>query len=482
MCQAARDLKVDDDFIDEMKDWDGKEDILNYKRSGKGHWISQDSMDGDRAIQPTPWHTGIYQNQELTQALFNILIGNDKDASIAFVQKVNQGIEEHNEESKLEKDAFIVPLEQFCSIAQNVPPLWQKWKVENDEEALKDLQKINGSLQTFVKEHQLPSDWIMDLSPGPAPVVDQPLVSKDVPETRQSGGLESANAQGYKFLKCYDDEGYVFDGGIKKEVVGYVRLGGKKEKSEPAIKDEPKPIGHRLLLKETGKNGFGMYEFVRCSQFGRKYVERNKAWLKSKEIVLGTAGDLQGKDTSKWNVAGVAPVRRFTDEEPRKGWKTLPLVYSCVSFAENLTFKWYARSLLGSEIGQAAVDSKLDEYVRQSGQKAFWLPLKGNGRPRQMPSFAVDKDEDDGESISLGSQDTSDEEDGRRHRREDLEDEGEEEEEEEEVQSPIRDNPKGRKKNKGQEVKDQKIKALMKELEILQTRPRKSRRGQRRRV
>ena len=146
-----------------------------------------------------------------------------------------------------------------------------------------------------------------------------------------------------KSLTFNERDGYVIEAGVEKELYGYMAAG----------------YGHRVLLRQDGRHGYDIFEFVRASKFGRSFVERNQNVLGKTGIVAGTKESLWGMSWKQVDIFGVAPVRTDSDDERMSmAWVGFP--------GKDPT--WYWRSHLGEEFGIDAVDEKLNTFRRMAGQ------------------------------------------------------------------------------------------------------------------
>jgi hypothetical protein len=145
----------------------------------------------------------------------------------------------------------------------------------------------------------------------------------------------------------------VTENGVTKKIEGYILV----------------RYDHQLLLREDGSNGLDIYELVAASTFGKRYKKIYKTQPDAKRVIFGTWDDLKGKTLDTILVAGVASVRRNPDNKLVEGWAREARTIVLASFDENSKAKWYNRSMLGQEFGQAAVDEELDAYRNDAGQE-----------------------------------------------------------------------------------------------------------------
>lgn len=417
--KAARALldEEDRDYINEMKYWDGKE-IFDEIELVDGNWVakSDNTMqeDSDPLPEPTDFQKEIHK--EATQH-FKRLMNNPNDNHAKLQLKIlDERIVQHNREHNFTGTSLrncTIPYNTFIANFQMAAPYTSRLKNNAlDMEARKKFDDINNILKIHTAKYHLPPDWCMA---DPVHTEDEentrPQRAKDKGQfrkgTKSNSSLNKESRSSLSsFRKTTREPGYVQDKGIKKQIVGCVKVG----------------FGHQFLLKQPGNQGYSLYELVRASTFGRGAANSYNALPTAEQFVLGGKNDLEGKDINNIAIGGVASVRRDMKKELKRGWKKDPNTYVLAIFGDNHEeAKWYSRSSLGVEFGQALIDEEIESYRRDAGQK----PPKG--RPR-----LEDSDDEDEGSISLGEEGTED--DNIDSENED-EDEDENEDDEDEVQN-----------------------------------------------
>jgi hypothetical protein len=278
----------------------------------------------------------------------------DEPESTALTDKldiINNSIREYNTKNGFSQDQFVIDYSAYILAFKEAAPYRATLATKPDKEAKGKLESINKRLEEHNKKHDYPSTWVIVIPEPPA-------------RQRKSGGrsTNSRNRTGPKALTINETDGYVFHGGKEKEIAGHVPAG----------------FGHRLLLRQDGLNDYDIYELVRASKFGKNFMDRNKHVLEGKEMKVGTKKDLEGMNFNNVKIFGVAPVRTDSDDEAGlMVWLQFPRKQPL----------WYWRTWLGDKFGLDIVDTFLNRYRKDAGQR-----LRRSAR-----------------SISLGEEDTTDE-------------------------------------------------------------------------
>jgi hypothetical protein len=330
----------------------------------------------------TQWHLKAYES--FTQMLGILLNQAENNALINTLDAINDSIREYNTKHGFSQDQFVVDYSTYIAAFKEAVPYRASLKTKPDEEAKGKLESINKRLEKYNKEHDYPSYWVIEI---PEPIPEPPAPQRKVTPRRerasertagQGRSINSRTRTGWmpKALTINERDGYVFYGGVEKEIAGHVPAG----------------FGHRLLLRQDGRNDYDIYELVRASKFGKNFMDRNKDVLEGKEMNVGTKKSLVGKSFKNVQIYGVAPVRTDSDDEA--------MLMAWLQFPKDQPL-WYWRGWLGDEFGLDKVDEVLNRYVKKAGQK--------------LRRFA--------QSISLREEDTTDE-DGEVEDTEDSEDDG----------------------------------------------------------
>ena len=388
-----------------MRLWDGKSKILDVRLNAEGRWEprNDDEMDIEKpTLDSTQWHQDVYAKVEplLGCLLFDPAQADKQVKVIDLLKRTNDGIKKHNKELGLGEDQFLIHYDMFIETFKKAAPYLARLKSHPDEEAERELKSMNEGLREYNNKHHYPEGWVIRI---PEPPRQQ--------TTTQTQGVRSTENQSRtirkpKFLTITEKEGYVLDRGVEKEIAGYVPAG----------------YGHQLLLREDGDNGYDIYELVRASKFGKKFIARNEDVLKGKKLRLGTPKSLEGKKTSRVDIGGVASTRRYPGNEPRDGWERETKTLVLMRFGTRET--WYRRSTLGQEFGQETIDEKINIFRKSVGQKSPLPPTKRGRRQNRKDRAAVASDDEDEGSISVGEESTSGEEDGEVEDSEDSDDDG----------------------------------------------------------
>jgi hypothetical protein len=321
----------------------------------------------------TKWHLDVYKEYE---EILGGLVNQPEDADlVGGLDDINNEIREYNMEHGFSQDQFVIDYSRYIAAFKEAAPYLARLKTQSDEEARRGIESINKELEKYNKEHDYPSGWAIII---PAP--QRKVTSRRGWASEQTAGRgrksKTRTAWRPKALTFNERDGYVLHRGVEKEIAGYVPAG----------------FGHRLLLRQDGRNDYDIYELVRASKFGKNYINRNKNVLEGKEMKVGTKKKLEGENFKHVQVYGVAPVITDSDDEAMlMAWLQFP----------NSQPRWYWRGSLGDKFGLDKVDEVLNMYRKEAGQ-----------RPRRSAR-----------SISLGEEDTTDD-DGEVEDAEDSEDDG----------------------------------------------------------
>jgi len=341
-----------------MRDWDGVEDNLTLPANDTSHVSSGEApsngqdTDMGGSDQPTiPQMTDAHRHAfEVSWGLLQVLSDNpDDEKVINGLQEVNRKILEINAANGFpNSERFVIDFKVYQGVFKKALPLLEQWKQTSDEKARAELETMNQWLEKFIKERGYPAGWKINIPEAPTQSIPKPPV-----QSTASTATRTRSERLPKPLAFNEKDGYVLQGGVEKELYGYVKAG----------------YGHRVLLRQDGQNGYDIFEFVRASKFGKNFVERNQNVLSGTEIKAGTKASLRGMSWKQVSIFGVAPVRTdFDDEAMLMAWVAFPQSEPT----------WYWRSYLGEEFGIDAVDEKLNTFRRKAGQ---------------LPRAVIDEDE-----------------------------------------------------------------------------------------
>ncbi len=331
-----------------MRDWDGVEDNLTLPENDTSHESSGEApstrrdMDMGNSNQPTtPQLTDAHRDvYRVCEGLLGILTDDpENEQAIGGLQGANRKIMEINAANGFNgSDRFVVDVETWVNFFKRALPFREQLKQRPDQNARHELKLMNDWIQQFNQERGYPPGWVIAIPKPP----DQPT-SGPIPPTPATTTTRARSGRLPKSLAFNERDGCVLEGGIEKELYGYMKAG----------------YGHRVLLRQDGRNGYDIFEFVRASKFGKSFVERNQHVLGGTDIKAGTKASLRGMSWNQVAIFGVAPVRTdFDDEAMLMAWVAFP----------DREPTWYWRSYLGEEFGIDAVDEKLNTFRRKAGQ------------------------------------------------------------------------------------------------------------------
>ncbi|KKY13238.1 hypothetical protein UCRPC4_g06983 [Phaeomoniella chlamydospora] len=448
ICKAAEHLDIDEDDLKEMKTWDGEENILNYTLNQYGHAQYEDDAEMEIDLSPTVHHVEIFQSCE---AILSVLMEDPSNSdAIAALQSMNEKIKELNRTNHYPEDVFVIDWEYYQSVFRESLPHSRAWYDRGDEGGKAKLQEVNEKLRKYNADHKLPETWVMTIrEPKVRPStsgtndgstrVDEDGITRgnDNGSTRineeglirgstrprskgpQDRSVAKVSTSGIKYLKMAQPAGYVRDQGIQKKIVGYITMGKISNREILHGDDPPRSkrrqrdgkryrdlVGHRLLLESEGKNNLNIYELVKASAFGKHFFQRRRHVLEGKELLFGSLQRLEDLDLQAADIAAVAHVRRYPENEPSGGWPSEPVTIVNLKKEDesDSEFRWYYRSSLVKECGREVTDEVLDYYRKKAGQQR---PARRRKHRRMIP---VASDDDDEGVISLGSGDSSSDE------------------------------------------------------------------------
>ena len=150
---AARKLGVEQDDINEVKTWDGEEDLT-----------SRIEVDKDEIPWPTNFIAGIYQ--EATQHLGRLCEDPNDSAAISSLDALNRRIREQNEKDGNKPDQWTIDykmyLEQFRVYKPHVDSLWKTPEGQPmDPEAISKINSLNDQLKKINVKYHFPETWVM---------------------------------------------------------------------------------------------------------------------------------------------------------------------------------------------------------------------------------------------------------------------------------------------------------------------------------
>lgn len=316
---AGKALHIEKDDINEIKFWDGKDDVVEVQLNKNGKWEPANSlMEGvDTSFKLDSFHEQIYE--VATQYLAKLEVEPRDADAIEKLKALNDKIKEHNKNLGLSEEHWqdcTIIYTAFASTFKIAAPYRARLKKSHaDTEARNKFDELNDGLKKFNGDHHYPPKWTMVLpAEERGEVLTQPTPEGKGPETRQIVTLNGRN-----FRRTTRKSGYVTENGISKKIEGYIPVG----------------FGHQLLLREDGSNGLDIYELVAASKFGKGYGKTYETQPDAKRVVFGTRDDLKGKTLDTISVAGVASVRRNPDKEPVEGWAREAHTIVLASFDEN---------------------------------------------------------------------------------------------------------------------------------------------------
>lgn len=372
--------------------------------------MNSDVMEVNAISSPEPndFHKEIHN--EATQHFKKLVSKPDDSYAKSQLKLLNDRILQRNRDAGYTKTDLYnctIPYDKFIATFQMAAPYAIRLKKNaSDKTAREKFDDLNNVLKDTAKKDHLPLDWCMgDPVHTENEEISRPQTARDKNQSRKvTRSNTSLNRESIsslpRFRKITREPGYVLDQGIKKKIKGCIKVG----------------FGHQFLLEQPGCQNFHIYELVKASTFGRGAANSYKALPNAGDIVLGKKNELKGKELNEVRIAGVASVRRDMKNEPKRGWQKEPTTYLLVGFGDSIEeFKWYNRSLLGQEFGQAVIDEETEAFRKDAGQKP----------PRGRPQL-IDLDDEDEGSIPLGDEYTEDEDN------EDDEDDNDDEEDEDE--------------------------------------------------
>lgn len=307
----------------------------------------------------TQWHLEAYES--FSEMLGILLNKAENTTFISTLDTINNSIREYNTKNGFSQNQFVIDYSAYIAAFKEAAPYRASLKTKQDEEAKGKLESINKRLEKYNKEHDYPSYWVIEIpEPIPEPIRKPPARQRKETSPRERAGKRTAGqtqggrstnsrtrtARTPKALPFNEREGYVLHLGVEKQIAGYVAAG----------------CGHRLLLRQDGRNDYDIYELVRASKFGKNFIDRNKDALEEKLMKVGTKEDLKDKNFKNVQVYGVAPVITDSDDSP------MLMVWLQFTSSQPL---WYWRGNLGDKFGLDIVDEVLKMYTKEAGQRLW---------------------------------------------------------------------------------------------------------------
>jgi hypothetical protein len=345
-----------------MQFWDGEEEIEALRLNDDGKWVSaSEYMEVEKTsggFSPSSFHQAEYD--AATPFLGRLMANPDDSDAINKLDEANARMFEQDKKDGLSEEEcgkYAINVSLFRSVFKRATTLMLALKGNPaDNEAREKFDLLNEELRQLNSKHHYPPAWTMDT---PTKEVQQPAGKGKEKVQTEVSQAEVIPAEP-KFRATTRKDGCVLDGGESKVIEGFKKAG----------------LGYQLLLRHKGNNGLSKYELVAASKFGKGYGESHVNQPDAQRLVLGDRKDLRGQSLDFIAIAGVASVRRDPAKEPAGGWKREADTIVRAGFGKNpaANSRWYARSTLGAEFGQAAVDEELNAYRDEAGQER---PLSG---------------------------------------------------------------------------------------------------------